>query len=100
MQALWARGWKVRFEASSVAWHDKGGSAGAVRSPRLNFAFHRGMHRFYSRWEAPERPLPVNIAVYAGYLRQARRLARPRSCCPPRGQGSVGALAADDRGKG
>ncbi len=74
---FWARGWKVRFEASSVAWHDKGGSAGAVRSPRLNFAFHRGMHRFYRRWEAPARPLPVNIAVYAGiYAKLAVSLVR------------------------
>ncbi len=51
--------------------------AGAVRSPRLNFAFHRGMHRFYRRWEAPARPLPVNIAVYAGiYAKLAVSLVR------------------------
>ncbi|MDQ2675960.1 MAG: hypothetical protein M3Y34_04060, partial [Actinomycetota bacterium] len=43
-----------------------GGSAGPLRSPRLNVAFHYGMYRFYRRWEAPGRPLPANLLVYAG----------------------------------
>ena len=63
---LWEEGWKVRFEPSAIAWHDKGGSAGPLRSPRLNLAFHYGMYRFYRRWEAPRRPLLANLAVYAG----------------------------------
>jgi len=74
---LWQDGWKVRFEPASVAWHDKGGSAGTVRSPRLNYAFHYGMHRFYRKWEAPGRPTPFNLAVYAGiYLKLAVSILR------------------------
>ncbi len=63
---LWQDGWRIRFEPESVAWHDKGGSAGAIRSPRLNYAFHYGMYRYYRKWEAPGRPTIANLAVYAG----------------------------------
>lgn len=65
-QRLRQEGWSVRFEPESVAWHDKGGSAGAIRSPRLNFHFHYGMYRYYRKWEAPRRPAIANVAVYVG----------------------------------
>ena len=74
---LWEEGWKVRFEPSAVAWHDKGGSAGPLRSPRLDFAFHYGMHRFYRPWEAPGRPPAATLAVYAGiYLKLGVSIVR------------------------
>ncbi len=74
---FWQAGWKVVFEPSAVAWHDKGGSAGAVRSPRLNAAFHYGMYRFYRKWEAPSRPAPLNLVVYAGiYLKLGLSILR------------------------
>jgi len=74
---LWQDGWTIRFEPESVAWHDKGGSAGAIRSPRLNYAFHYGMYRFYRKWEAPGRHAIANLAVYAGIgLKLATSLLR------------------------
>jgi N-acetylglucosaminyl-diphospho-decaprenol L-rhamnosyltransferase len=63
---LWRAGWEVHYEPRATAWHLKGGSAGPVRSPRLNLWFHRGMARFYRKFYAPERPWPANLVVYAG----------------------------------
>lgn len=60
------RGWSVWYEPGATAWHVKGGSAGAVRSPRLNAAFHYGMYRFYRKFRAPERSAATNLVVYAG----------------------------------
>ena len=49
-----------------MALHVKGGSSAARRAPRQEIAFHRGMGRFYRRFDAPaENPL-LNAAVYAG----------------------------------
>jgi hypothetical protein len=46
--------------------HVKAGTSGAIRSLRLNHAFHYGMYRFYRKHYAPERSPLVNAAVYAG----------------------------------
>lgn len=59
-------GWITWYEPSAVAIHLKGGSAGEVRSPRLAYAFHRGMWRFYRKHQARERSAPANLAVAAG----------------------------------
>jgi GT2 family glycosyltransferase len=59
-------GWITWYEPDATVVHLKGGSAGPLRSPRLNRAFHRGMYRFYRRHYAPERSRLVNLAVYAG----------------------------------
>jgi N-acetylglucosaminyl-diphospho-decaprenol L-rhamnosyltransferase len=63
---FWQRGWKVFYEPAGVALHVKGGSSGRRRAPRQEIAFHRGMGRFYRRFEAPERNPLLNAAVYAG----------------------------------
>jgi GT2 family glycosyltransferase len=63
---FWEAGWRVFYEPAAVALHVKGGSSGGRRSPRREIAFHRGMGRFYRRFEARRRSPLVNAAVYAG----------------------------------
>lgn len=63
---FWEAGWKVLYEPSGVALHVKGGSSGARRAARQEIAFHRGMGRFYRRFDAPEHNPLLNAAVYAG----------------------------------
>jgi N-acetylglucosaminyl-diphospho-decaprenol L-rhamnosyltransferase len=63
---FWRAGWKVFYEPAGVALHVKGASSGGRRAPRQEVAFHRGMARFYRRFDAPERSPLVNAAVYAG----------------------------------
>lgn len=63
---FWDAGWKVFYEPAGVALHVKGGSSGARRAPRQEIAFHRGMGRFYRRFEASQRNPLLNAAVYAG----------------------------------
>ena len=63
---FWLAGWKVFYEPAGVALHVKGGSSARRRAPRQEIAFHRGMGRFYRRFDAPEHNPLVNAAVYAG----------------------------------
>jgi N-acetylglucosaminyl-diphospho-decaprenol L-rhamnosyltransferase len=63
---FWDAGWKVFYEPAGTALHVKGGSSGARRAPRQEIAFHRGMGRFYRRFDSRERSPLVNLAVYAG----------------------------------
>ena len=42
------------------------GRAGTDPEPRLNYAFHYGMYRFYRTHLAAERSAPFNALVYAG----------------------------------
>jgi N-acetylglucosaminyl-diphospho-decaprenol L-rhamnosyltransferase len=63
---FWDAGWRVFYEPAGAALHVKGGSSGARRAPRQEIAFHRGMGRFYRRFDAPEHNPLVNAAVYAG----------------------------------
>ncbi len=63
---FWDGDWKVFYEPAGMALHVKGGSSGARRAPRQEIAFHRGMGRFYRRFDAPEHNHLVNAAVYAG----------------------------------
>jgi N-acetylglucosaminyl-diphospho-decaprenol L-rhamnosyltransferase len=63
---FWDAGWKVFYDPSGVALHVKGGSSPKRRRPKQEIAFHRGMGRFYRRFEAPSKPGLVNLAVYAG----------------------------------
>ena len=62
---FWDRGWKVLYDGRATAIHVKGGTSGSRRRLRQNVAFHRGMGRFYRKFEAGERPL-LDLAVYAG----------------------------------
>ncbi len=63
---FWRAGWKVFYEPAGVALHVKGGSSARRRAPKQELAFHRGMGRFYRRFEAPRRPPLLNLAVYLG----------------------------------
>lgn len=63
---FWDAGWKVFYEPAGVALHVKGGSSGSRRAPRQEIAFHRGMGRFYRRFDAPGNNPLLNAAVYAG----------------------------------
>jgi GT2 family glycosyltransferase len=67
---FWDAGWKVFYEPAGVALHVKGASSGGRRRPKQEIAFHRGMARFYRRFDAPEHNPLLNAAVYAGvYLK-------------------------------
>jgi N-acetylglucosaminyl-diphospho-decaprenol L-rhamnosyltransferase len=59
-------GWITWYEPSVTVTHTKAGSSGKYRSPRLNYAFHYGMLRFYRKHYARARSPLVNAAVYAG----------------------------------
>jgi N-acetylglucosaminyl-diphospho-decaprenol L-rhamnosyltransferase len=63
---FWDAGWKVLYEPAGTALHVKGGSSGARRAPKQEIAFHRGMARFYRRFDAPQSNPLLNAAVYAG----------------------------------
>jgi GT2 family glycosyltransferase len=63
---FWDAGWKVFYEPAGVALHVKGASSGARRRPKQEIAFHRGMARFYRRFDAPSHNPLLNVAVYAG----------------------------------
>jgi N-acetylglucosaminyl-diphospho-decaprenol L-rhamnosyltransferase len=63
---FWDAGWKVFYEPAGTALHIKGGSSADRRAPRQEIAFHRGMGRFYRRFEGPEHNPLLNAAVYAG----------------------------------
>jgi hypothetical protein len=58
-------GWLTWYEPSVTVRHVKAGSSGAYRTPRLNYAFHYGMYRFYRKHYSQQRGLVVNLAVYA-----------------------------------
>lgn len=59
-------GWTVWYEPSVTLVHAKAGSSGPVRSPRLNYAFHYGMLRFYRKHYAQQRSPLFNGIVYCG----------------------------------
>ena len=59
-------GYASWYEPGATVMHAKGGTTGGARSPRLTWAFHRGMYRFYRDHYAPRRSWAVNAAVYAG----------------------------------
>ncbi len=63
---FWDAGWRVFYEPAGVALHVKGGSSAGRRAPRQEIAFHRGMARFYRRFDAPTANPLTNAAVYAG----------------------------------
>jgi len=63
---FWDAGWKVFYEPAGTALHVKGGSSASRRAPKQEIAFHRGMGRFYRRFDAQEHNPLLNAAVYAG----------------------------------
>jgi len=65
---FWDAGWKVFYEPAGTALHVKGASSGRRRAPKQEIAFHRGMARFYRRFDAPKNNPLLNAAVYAGIV--------------------------------
>ncbi len=70
-------GWATWYEPAVTVVHVKAGTSGPIRGPRLNYAFHYGMYRFYRRHYAGHRNPFVNAAVYGGIgLKLGASLAR------------------------
>ncbi len=63
---FWLAGWKVFYDPAGTVLHVKGGSSGKRRGFRQEYAFHRGMGRFYRRFDAPGNPMALNLMVYLG----------------------------------
>ncbi len=59
-------GWVTWFEPSVKVVHVKAGTSGEVRSPRLVYAFHYGMYRFYRAHYARHHNPLFNAFIYAG----------------------------------
>ena len=58
-------GWVTWYEPDTTVVHVKAGTSGRFRKPRLDYAFHYGMYRFYRKHYAASRNRPVNVTVYA-----------------------------------
>jgi GT2 family glycosyltransferase len=58
-------GWRTWYEGEAEVLHVKGGTSGSWRRLRQNVAFHRGMGRFYRRFQAGRRPA-LDLLVYSG----------------------------------
>jgi GT2 family glycosyltransferase len=59
-------GWVTWYEPSVMVIHVKAGSSGVIRSPRLNYAFHYGMYRFYRKHYAGTRGALISAIIYSG----------------------------------
>jgi GT2 family glycosyltransferase len=81
---FWQAGWKVFYDPAGVVLHVKGGSSGRRRAPKQEIAFHRGMGRFYRRFDAPEHNPLLNAVVYAGI---GAKLATSLAITAVRGRG-------------
>jgi len=59
-------GWVTWYEPAVTVTHVKAGTSGKHRRPRLNYAFHYGMFRFYRRHYAGTHAVAFNALVYVG----------------------------------
>jgi GT2 family glycosyltransferase len=59
-------GWIVWYEPSVTIVHVKAGTSGRHRKPRVNYAFHYGMFRFYRKHYARGNSRSLNALVYGG----------------------------------
>jgi N-acetylglucosaminyl-diphospho-decaprenol L-rhamnosyltransferase len=59
-------GWTTWYEPAATVIHIKAGSSGQYRSPRLNYAFHYGMFRFYRKHYAPSASFLARLVIYLG----------------------------------
>jgi GT2 family glycosyltransferase len=99
-------GWGTWYEPAATVLHVKGGTTGGERSIRLNWAFHRGMYRFYRKHYAGRRSWAMNLVVYAGIavklatavvhslLRRSRARLRQRRRSVSPSEGGSGNTAA------
>ena len=70
-------GWITWYEPTVTVVHVKAGTTGRYRRPRLNYAFHYGMLRFYRKHYARRYARATNAVVYAGIATKlAASLAR------------------------
>ena len=58
-------GWITWYEPDATVVHVKAGTSGRFRRPRLDYAFHYGMLRFYRKHYAASRSPLLNLSVYA-----------------------------------
>ncbi len=58
-------GWITWYEPDATVVHVKAGTSGRFRRPRLDYAFHYGMLRFYRKHYAASRSPLLNVSVYA-----------------------------------
>ena len=91
-------GWITWYDPTVTVIHVKAGSSGPYRSPRVNYAFHYGMIRFYRKRYAPQHSALVNGAIYAGVVGKLTlslcRNALRRRLRPSSGHGrAIGAAA-------
>ena len=77
-------GWVTWYEPSATVVHVKAGTTGAVRSPRLNYAFHYGMFRFYRKHYAAQRARAVNALRLFRNRREGDHLDPPKRRQTPR----------------
>jgi GT2 family glycosyltransferase len=59
-------GWITWYEPTVTVLHVKAGTSGRLRRPKLNYAFHYGMFRFYRTHYAQSSGAAVNLIVYTG----------------------------------
>jgi hypothetical protein len=64
-------GWLTWYEPTALALHVKRGTTEGMRSPRLVWAFHYGMFRFYRTHYAPRHAAALNWIVYSGIAARA-----------------------------
>jgi GT2 family glycosyltransferase len=99
-------GWGTWYEPGATVMHVKGGTTGGQRSVRLNWAFHRGMYRFYRKHYAPSRSWALNGVIYVGIavklatavvhslLRRSRARLRQRRPSEAASDGGSGSMTA------
>jgi GT2 family glycosyltransferase len=59
-------GWVTWYDPTVKVIHIKAGTSGKYRKPRLNYAFHYGMFRFYRKHYAATQGVLKNVVVYLG----------------------------------
>jgi len=59
-------GWVTWYDPAVKVVHIKAGTSGKYRKPRLNYAFHYGMFRFYRKHYAATQGVLKNVVVYLG----------------------------------
>ncbi len=63
---FWRAAWSVFYEPDGTVLHVKGGSSGRRRGFRQEVAFHRGMGRFYRRFDSAAHSPALNAVIYCG----------------------------------
>jgi hypothetical protein len=59
-------GWITWYDPAVKVIHVKAGTSGKSRKPRVNYAFHYGMYRFYRKHYAKNDNILLRGAVYTG----------------------------------